>query len=238
MMVDKWMSKEWAWQHALCRERRLMMPDAAHHQGSRSLPEVQKVLVCEFTFSLFLTLNSACLLIILFFLCSRHDVNGSLAMSSRHTLWLTWASGGSAEDYNNPNIHTHVTRYTEIGKALHGDTWDPATAPLSGEAIMRAGGGKKHGRYWLGDSVVDTASTPTLSQLRARTTDSTPPILPRPEIPVASMHAFQVISASFVSCLRTFVSHFDFGVKSCRPGLTKRRDCGRSWKRGWSRSGS
>lgn len=58
------------------------------------------------------------------------------------------------EAYSNLNIHTRVTRYTEIGKALHGDTWDPATTPLSGEAIMRAGGGKKHGRYWLGDSVV------------------------------------------------------------------------------------
>ena len=142
------------------------------------------------------------------------------------------------EAYSKPNIHTRVTRYMEIGKALHGETWDPATAPLSGEAIMRAGGGKKHDRYWLGDSVVDTASTPTLSQLRARTTDSTPPILPRPEISVASMHAFQVISVSFVGCLCTFVSHFDIGVKSCRPGLTKRRDCGRSWKRGWSRSRS
>ena len=68
-----------------------MMPGAAHHQGSCSLPEFQEVLVREFTFSLFLTLNSACLLIILFFLCSRHDVKGSLATSSRHMLWLTWA---------------------------------------------------------------------------------------------------------------------------------------------------
>ena len=93
------------------------------------------------------------------------------------------------EAYSKPNIDTRVTRYTEIGKALHGDTWDPATTPLSGEAIMRAGGWKKHGRYWLGDSIVDTASTPTLSQLRARTSDLTPPILPRPETSVASMHA-------------------------------------------------
>ena len=115
------------------------------------------------------------------------------------------------EAYSNPNIHTHVTGYTEIGTALHGDTWDSATAPLSREAIMRAGGGKKHDRYWLDDSVVDTASTSTLSQLWARTIDSTPPILPWPEISVASMHAFQVISVSFVGCLRTFVSHFDFG---------------------------
>ena len=92
--------------------------------------------------------------------------------------------------YSNPNIHTRVTRYTEIGNALHRDTWDLATTPLSGEAIMRVGGGKKHGRYWLGDSVVDTANTPALSHLRARTTDSTPPILPRPEISVANMNAF------------------------------------------------
>ena len=46
------------------------------------------------------------------------------------------------EAYSKPNVHTCVTRYTEIGKALHGDTWDPATAPISGEAIIRAGEGR------------------------------------------------------------------------------------------------
>ena len=93
------------------------------------------------------------------------------------------------EAYNNPSINTRITEYTEMARALYEDTWDPATAPLSGKAIMRAGGGKKHGQFWLADSVVDTASTPTLSQLRARTTDSTPPIRPRPKTSVASMHA-------------------------------------------------
>ncbi|XP_039855136.1 uncharacterized protein LOC120713196 [Panicum virgatum] len=39
MMVDKWISEDWARQHALCRERRLMMPGPAHHQGSLSLGE-------------------------------------------------------------------------------------------------------------------------------------------------------------------------------------------------------
>jgi len=53
MMVDKWMSEEWARQHALCRECRLMMPGAAHHQGSRSLLEFQEVLVREFIFHYF-----------------------------------------------------------------------------------------------------------------------------------------------------------------------------------------
>ena len=88
------------------------------------------------------------------------------------------------EAYTNPSINA----YTEMGRALHGETWDPATAPLSGEAIMRAGHGKKHGRYWIANSLVDTAITPRLSQLRASTTDSTLPIRPRPETSVASMH--------------------------------------------------
>ena len=112
-----------------------------------------------------------------------------MAHMGKATSDVAFDSAAPPEAYSNPNIHTRVTRYTEIGKALHGDTWDPATAPLSGEAIMRAGGGKKHGRYWLADSVVDTASTPNLSQLRARTIDSTPPIRPRLETSVATMQA-------------------------------------------------
>ena len=28
---------------------------------------------------------------------------------------------------------------------------------------MRAGQGKKHGRFWLGDDIIDMASTPSLS---------------------------------------------------------------------------
>jgi len=112
-----------------------------------------------------------------------------MAHMGKATSGIAFDPAAPPEAYSNPNIHTRVTRYMEIGKVLHGDTWDPATAPLSGEAIMRAGGGKKHGQFWLADSVVDTASTPTLSQLRARTTDSTPPIRPRPKTSVASMHA-------------------------------------------------
>ena len=49
------------------------------------------------------------------------------------------------EAYTNPSIHTRITAYTEMGRALHGETWDPTTAPLSREAITREGGGKKHG---------------------------------------------------------------------------------------------
>ena len=36
---------------------------------------------------------------------------------------------------------------------------------LDGEVIMRVGGGKKHGRFWISNGTIDTASTPTLSQI-------------------------------------------------------------------------
>src|SRR6185369_15068631 len=83
--------------------------------------------------------------------------------------------GGSTRGLHKPKHPRAHHAYTEVGRALHGQTWDPTTAPISGEAIMRAGQGKKHGRYLIANNLVDTASTPSLSQLRASTTDSTPP---------------------------------------------------------------
>ena len=99
--------------------------------------------------------------------------------------------GGSTRGLHKPSIPVRLTAYTEVGRALHGETWDLATEPLSGETIMRAGGGKKHRRYWIANSLVDTASTPSLTQLRASTIDSTPPICPRPETSMASVHQRQ-----------------------------------------------
>ncbi|XP_062183078.1 uncharacterized protein LOC133887152 [Phragmites australis] len=56
---------------------------------------------------------------------------------------------------------------------------------------MRAGGGKKHGRFWIGDGTLDTATTPSLSQLRAQSTSSGPGIRPRPEPTRIAMNEMQ-----------------------------------------------
>ncbi|TVU12499.1 hypothetical protein EJB05_46150, partial [Eragrostis curvula] len=45
---------------------------------------------------------------------------------------------------------------------------------------MHVGGGKKHGQYWIVDNTLDTTSTPTLSEIRARSSSSAPPIRPWP----------------------------------------------------------
>ncbi|GJN03217.1 hypothetical protein PR202_ga20635 [Eleusine coracana subsp. coracana] len=82
--------------------------------------------------------------------------------------------------YSNSSVHTRLTEYTSMGRDIHGPEWDPITHDLDEEVVMRVGGGKKHGRYWIGEGMLDTATTPTLSAIRARSTSSIPAIRPRP----------------------------------------------------------
>ena len=76
------------------------------------------------------------------------------------------------EAYSDPSIHSRVSEYTAMARQVHGPQFDPSTQDLDGEIVMRVGGGKKHGWYWIDDSTIDMASTPTLSQIRARSTSS------------------------------------------------------------------
>jgi len=96
--------------------------------------------------------------------------------------------------YSNATIHSRLNEYTSMTWEVHGSDYDPSTQPLDGEIIMRVGGGKKYGQYWIGDSILDTASTPTLSQIQARSTSSSPTICPRLDSAQTQMEVLQVIS--------------------------------------------
>ena len=50
-----------------------------------------------------------------------------------------------------------------MAREVHGLKYDPSIEDLDGEVVMRVGGGKKHGRYWIDDGVIDSAATPSLS---------------------------------------------------------------------------
>ncbi|XP_025799324.1 uncharacterized protein LOC112879313 [Panicum hallii] len=56
---------------------------------------------------------------------------------------------------------------------------------------MKVGGGKKHGRYWICDGAIDSSSTPTLSQIKARQTSSSAGIRPRPDSSTTRLQALQ-----------------------------------------------
>jgi hypothetical protein len=100
--------------------------------------------------------------------------------------------------YSNATVHNRLSQYIQVGKELHGPDFDPTTEDLVGEVVMRAGGGKKHGQYWIGDGVIDTATTPSLSQIRARSTSSSPAIRPRPTIAEHRVNELHVILVLFV----------------------------------------
>lgn len=134
------------------------------------------------------------------------------------------------EAFTNPSVHSRLSTYSEVGKEKYGPDWDPSAHNLDPEVLVRAGGGRKHGRLLFGDSLVDTASTPSLSQVRASSTSASPAIRQRPQYGV---QALQVSSILFLvrSFLHIFASHSDIGMEFCRPSSQKRGREGRRWKR-------
>jgi len=85
------------------------------------------------------------------------------------------------EAYSNSSVHTRLTEYTAMAREVHGPEYDPTSEDLDGEVVMRLGGGKKHGRYWIGDGAIDPTRTRSLSEIRARSTSSSPAIRTRPD---------------------------------------------------------
>jgi len=100
------------------------------------------------------------------------------------------------EAYTNSSVHTHLASYTEAARSVHGLGYDPRTEErLDPQLVMRVGQGKKHEQFWIGDGVLNTASTPPLHQLRASSTSSSVPIRQRS----TAVSALQVsIPVSFI----------------------------------------
>jgi hypothetical protein len=101
------------------------------------------------------------------------------------------------EAYINPTVYTRINEYTSTSRSLHGDDYDPSSQDFDPEVVMRIGGGK-HGWYYLSDSVIDATSIPSLSQIRARSTDASILIHPRPETSQQRILSLQVIPVLFV----------------------------------------
>jgi len=102
------------------------------------------------------------------------------------------------EAYSSTIGHNCLTEYNSMAREVHGPEFDPSMQLIDEEIIMRVGGGKKHGRFWIGDNTIDTASTPTLSQIRARSTSSSRALHPRPNTIEIQMAALKVIFVSSV----------------------------------------
>jgi hypothetical protein len=80
-----------------------------------------------------------------------------------------------------------------VAREVHGLEYDPTIEDLDTEIVMRVGGGKKKGRYWIADGTIDSSSTPTLSQIQARSMSASPAIRPRQDTSRNQIQALQVI---------------------------------------------
>jgi hypothetical protein len=89
----------------------------------------------------------------------------AMAHKGKATSDVSYNPEDPPEAYSNPSVYTHINEYTLAARSLHGDDYDPSSQDFDPEVVMRIGGGKKHGRYYLGDGVIDATSTPSLSQI-------------------------------------------------------------------------
>jgi hypothetical protein len=102
------------------------------------------------------------------------------------------------EAYSNGTIHSRLSEYTSMAREVHESEYDPSTEELDAEVVMRVGGGKKHGRYWICDGAIDSAAIPSLSQIRASSTSASPAIRPRQDTSQHQIQALQVVHAIFI----------------------------------------
>jgi hypothetical protein len=97
------------------------------------------------------------------------------------------------EAYSNPAVYSLLHDYTAMAQEVHGPEYDPRTEQIDPDVLMRVGGGKRHGRYWIADGAIDSSSTPTLSQVRARSMGSSLAIRPWQD---SSQHRIQQLEVS------------------------------------------
>nr|CAB3494241.1 unnamed protein product [Digitaria exilis] len=104
----------------------------------------------------------------------------ALAHIGRATSAIDYNLETPASAFSNASIRNRLETYTEVAREVHGPEYDPTNHDFEPEIVMRAGQGKKHGRFSVGDGLIDPSSAPSLSQVRARSTDSRPAIRVRP----------------------------------------------------------
>jgi hypothetical protein len=106
---------------------------------------------------------------------------------------VTYNPDDRLEAYSNLAIYSCLHDYTVMAQEVHGLEYDPSTEQIDPDVLMRVGGGKRHGQYWIADGAIYSSSTPTLSQVRARSTGSSPAIRPRHD---SSQHRIQQLEVS------------------------------------------
>lgn len=144
----KWCNEAWKEKSRAAKERRQRMGGASHRQGSCSHARWKKKMEKV----------------------KKRPVSDVEA-------YIVGRMGDQEGTFCNPKAAANIDAYTEAAKALNGPDFDVMNAPLDKVAVYRAGRGKKHGRYLIGDGFIDTPST--ISEVRALVSGSENEVRPQ-----------------------------------------------------------
>jgi hypothetical protein len=87
----------------------------------------------------------------------------AMAHKGKVTSDISYNPDDPPEAYTNPTVYDHINEYTSVAWSIHGNDYNLSSLYFDPEVVMRIGGGKKHGSYYLGDGVIEATSTPSLS---------------------------------------------------------------------------
>ena len=205
-IVDTWLSDEHYEKHATRRDCRLQMAGAPHHQGNLNLSAYAERWVHTLTLaSNLINCNHSHYLKLCFLFFSQSRSHDNEPCNEFMAYNLAHKGKASASDnrynpadgpdaYTNAAVYPKIAEYTAKARERHGEDYDPATEPLDTDLLMRLGGGKQHGRYFMADSAIEPGSVPPppLAEIRASSTSSSVPIRPRQATTQQQMAALQV----------------------------------------------
>jgi hypothetical protein len=98
-----------------------------------------------------------------------------MAQKAKATSDVSYSVSDGSEAYNNPSFSGRIAEYTEACKQKYGKDYNPSEQDFDTDIVMSLGRGKKHGRLWIGDGIIDSSSL-RLADVRARRTESDPQI--------------------------------------------------------------
>jgi hypothetical protein len=111
-----------------------------------------------------------------------------MAHKGKATSNVTYNPDDGPEAYSKPVVYIRLSEYTTMAQEVHGPDYDLRTKDIDGDIHMRVRGGKRHGQYWIADEEIDSSSTPTLSQVRARSTSTSSSLAIQPQQGISLHH--------------------------------------------------
>ena len=96
--------------------------------------------------------------------------------------------------------------YESKFKEKHGDASDPTAEDFDVEVAVLAGEGKKGGRLWIGDGLVDPRTIPSLRQIRRGRTSEQPRVETRPRASDLAVERLRVCPS------RSSTLHYMFSI--------------------------